>query len=181
MNANDEYDEGPDDRVGQLEQQVGELRQQVERLRKFAPVPSGRDWKSQTTIFGLPLVHIAYGRDENGKRRVAKGIIAIGQFGVGVITIAQFGVAGLFGLGQFMIAPLAIAQFAGSLVAIAQFAITLCFGLGQFATGYVAIGQFAAGDWLLCVKGFGEHVWSTDRRDLEAVQFFQQFVQWFGF
>ncbi len=55
------------------------------------------------------------------------------------------------------------------------------YNLGQFVTGYVAIGQFAAGDWLLCVKGIGEHVWSVDRGDPEAVQFFQQFSKWFGF
>ena len=107
-----------------------------------APFPSrvrwggqGYEWKSKAHIFGLPLVHVAVGRDAKGKLRVAKGVIAIGQFGIGVITIAQFGVAGLFGIGQFMAAPIAIGQFAGGLVAIGQFALGAFYGLGMFGTG----------------------------------------------
>jgi hypothetical protein len=112
-----------------------------------APFPWRRRWKghgyeyrSKATLFGLPLVHVAVGRDERGKLRVAKGIIAIGQFGVGVITIAQFGVGALFGLGQFVAAPLAVGQFALGLVAIGQIAIGVLFGLGMVATGLKAIG-----------------------------------------
>ena len=52
---------------------------------------SGYEWKSKATLFGWPLVHVAFGRDKNGKLRVAKGIVAIGQFGVGAVTVAQFG------------------------------------------------------------------------------------------
>src|SRR5436309_13817064 len=142
-----------------LEARVQELEQEVERLKKPGLRPSGREWKSETTIWGIPLVHIAYGRDEYGKQRVAKGIIAIGQFAIGGITIAQFGVGILFGFGQFILAPLAIGQFAFALAAVGQFAITLVFGLGQFATGYVAIGQVAFGEWVLGQGGWGSHLW----------------------
>jgi hypothetical protein len=95
----------------------------------------GYEWKSKAHILGIPLVHVAVGRDAQGKLRVAKGIIAIGQFGVGVITVAQFGVAGLFGIGQFMAAPIAIGQFALGLAAIGQFAIGGLYGLGMVGTG----------------------------------------------
>ena len=106
----------------------------------------GYEWKSKTHVFGLPLVHVAVGRDEKGKLRVAKGIIAIGQFGIGVVTIAQFGVAGLFGIGQFMLAPIALGQFAFGLVAAGQFGIGLLAGAGQFATGWLkAIGMITFG------------------------------------
>ena len=81
-----------------------------------APVPtrsgwkgSGVDWKSSQTLFGYPLLHVAFGRDEHGRLRVAKGIIAIGQFAVGAITVAQFGVGLLFGFGQFIVGLTAIA------------------------------------------------------------------------
>jgi hypothetical protein len=100
----------------------------------------GRDWKSKQTLWGLPLVHVAYGRDAQGKLRVAKGIVAIGQFGIGAITIAQFGVGAVFGLGQFVVAPIAVGQFALGLAAIGQFGFGILFGLGQFATGLKAIG-----------------------------------------
>ncbi|MFN3652980.1 MAG: hypothetical protein ACK47B_25660 [Armatimonadota bacterium] len=95
----------------------------------------GYEWKSETTVLGVPLVHVAFGRDENGKLRVAKGIVAIGQFGIGAITIAQFGVGAVFGLGQFVLAPLAIGQFAFGLAAAGQFGIGLLYGAGQIATG----------------------------------------------
>ena len=108
----------------------------------------GYEWKSKQTLLGLPLVHVAFGRDENGRFRVAKGIVAIGQFGIGAITIAQFGVGALFGFGQLVVAPLSIGQIAIGLVAIGQFGIGLLFGLGQIATGGIAIGQLPFGNWL---------------------------------
>ena len=92
---------------------------------------TGFEWKSSRTYGGYPLVHIAFGKDSRGKRRVAKGIVAIGQFALGLITVAQFGVGLLFGFGQFLIGGVVLAQFAGALV----------LGVGQIATGYVAIGQ----------------------------------------
>ncbi len=124
---------------------------------------SGIDWKTQTTLYGYPLVHIAFGRDAQGKRRVAKGVIAIGQFAIGVITIAQFGVGILFGFGQFIFSP----------IAVAQFAVALIFGLGQFATGYIAIGQFALGYYALAQMGFAKYIWSAGRKDIEAFNFFR--------
>lgn len=96
---------------------------------------SGFEWASKATLFGVPLVHVAFGRDRNGKRRVAGGIVAVGQFGIGVVTVAQIGV-GLIGIGQFIVGMGVIAQVAFASVA----------SLGQFATGAVlCIGQFAAG------------------------------------
>lgn len=108
----------------------------------------GYEWKSKATLFGYPVVHVAFGRDEKGKLRVAKGVIAIGQFGIGAITVAQFGVGFLFGLGQFMLAPLALGQFAIGLAAAGQFGIGLLFGAGQFATGLKAYGMLTFGNWL---------------------------------
>lgn len=119
------------------------------------------------TYLGLPLVHIAWGQDEHGRRRVAKGIIAIGQFGVGVITIAQLGIGVLFGFGQLVV----------GLTAVAQVAITALFGLGQIATGYVAIGQFALGYYVLAQFGYGQFLWTTVQQDPEAVEFFRSIAR----
>ncbi len=125
----------------------------------------GYEWKSRTHILGLPLVHIAIGR-KNGKLRVAKGIIAIGQFALGFFTVAQFGVGVIFSFGQFMI----------GLTGIAQFMLSAFFGVGQFATGYVAVGQFAFGYYVLAQAGFGAHVWSAMGKSPEAVQFFKGLI-----
>jgi hypothetical protein len=125
------------------------------------------DWKTQMRFLGLPLVHVAFGRDSRGKLRVAKGFIAIGQFALGFVTIAQFGVGALFGFGQFMLGLATVAQFAGGVI----------FGLGQFATGYVAIGQIVLGYYGLCQLGWAEFMWSPKHKDPEAVSFFHELLR----
>lgn len=123
----------------------------------------GFEWKSKTEILGWPLVHIAIGHNkETGRLHVAKGIIAIGQFGIGLITIAQFGIGILFAFGQFT----------AGLLAIGQIAVGIYFGLGQLATGVIAIGQFALGHYVLAQMGYGAHVWSTQIKDPAAVEYF---------
>ncbi len=128
----------------------------------------GFEWKSKARLFGWPLVHVAIGRDkETGKLLAAKGIIAIGQFGIGLVTIAQFGIGLLFGFGQFV----------GGTIAIGQFALGTYFGLGQFATGLTVIGQFALGKYVLAQMGYGTHVWSTKLKDPEAIEHFRNLWQ----
>lgn len=105
---------------------------------------------------------MSVGKDRNGKLRVAKSWIAIGQFGASLVTVAQFGVGVLFGFGQCIL----------GITAIAQFAAALLFGLGQFASGYVAIGQIAFGYHVLCQTGYGIHLWFQKVADPEAVRFF---------
>jgi hypothetical protein len=124
---------------------------------------TGVDWKSRATVFGLPLIHVAFGRNAQGKRRVAIGIIAIGQFALGIITIAQFGVGLLFGFGQF------IAGF----TAVAQFALAAAFGVGQFAVGYFAIGQAVLGVYGLGQVGWAKYLWTPKHLDAEALAMFR--------
>lgn len=134
-----------------------------------AQAPAGRrvrgfEWKSKAQILGWPLIHVAIGRNkETGRLMVARGIIAIGQFGIGLVTIAQFGVGVLFGFGQFVTGA----------VAVGQVAVGIYFGLGQVATGTTAIGQFALGKYVLAQLGAGKHVWTTKIRDVEAIKHFQ--------
>ena len=127
---------------------------------------TGYEWKSQTTIWGYPLVHVAYGRDARGKLRVAKGVIAMGQFGIGLITLAQFGIGLLFGFGQCVLA----------LTAVAQVAITPMLGIGQVATGYIAIGQLAIGYYALGQMAYAVYGWSLNQRDAVALEFFARFL-----
>lgn len=83
-----------------------------------APYPAKESWdgwgfeyKSQTTLLGLPLVHISFKYRPNRMPVVAKGVIAIGQFACGLVTISQFGI-GVVSISQFTIAVYALAQFA---------------------------------------------------------------------
>ncbi|MFP3867742.1 MAG: hypothetical protein ACLFUU_06235 [Desulfobacteraceae bacterium] len=124
---------------------------------------TGYEWKSARSYCGYPLVHIAFGKNAQGRRRVAKGIIAIGQIGIGVITVAQFGVGIVFGFGQFIFAPLVVAQLAGGLI----------LAVGQIACGYVAIGQFVLAYYGLACAAVGKYIWTLDCHDAEAVEFFR--------
>ncbi len=102
-----------------------------------APYPAKEKWdgygfeyKSEATLFGLPLLHISFKYRPNRVPVVAKGIIAIGQFACGVLTISQFGV-GIFSVSQFTVAGYALAQFAIAYSLIAQMGLYINYGRGQ--------------------------------------------------
>jgi hypothetical protein len=78
----------------------------------------------------MPLLHISFKYRPNRMPVVARGIIAIGQFGCGIVCISQFGV-GIFSLSQFTVAGFAVAQFALAYSFIAQIGIYVHEGHGQ--------------------------------------------------
>ena len=83
------------------------------------------EYKSQRTLFGLPLVHIRLGDRGTG---VAKGVLAIGNYAVGIFTIGGFSL-GLVSIGGLSVGLLAIGGAAA----------------GLFAMGGGAFGVYAAG------------------------------------
>ena len=91
------------------------------------------EYKSQRTLWGLPLVHIHL--QDNGFAR-AKGVIAIGNVATGLLSIGIFS-AGLVSLG---------ALSAGLLVSVGCLALGLL-SIGGVAAGMAAAGGFAFG-WL---------------------------------
>lgn len=122
----------------------------------------GFEWKTRAALFGIPLIHVAFGRDPAGRLRVAKGFIAVGQFALGGITVAQFGVGLIFGLGQCVC----------GLAAVGQVAAGLLFAIGQIATSILAVGQVAVGLYALGQVAWGRYLWTPDRVDMEAVALF---------
>jgi hypothetical protein len=101
-----------------------------------APRPANRHWdgwgyeyKSKTTFAGIPLLHVSFKYRPNRMPVVARGIIAIGQFGVGAITIAQFGI-GIACLSQFAIGVWAVSQFSVAWSSITQMGIYVHRALG---------------------------------------------------
>ena len=90
----------------------------------------GYEYKSKTTLMGLPLVHISFKYTTNRMPIPAKGIISIGQVGIGVINISQFGI-GIVSISQFAIAAFAIAQFGLAYSLIAQMGLYIDKGYGQ--------------------------------------------------
>lgn len=153
--------------------------------------PSGEyyaEYSSNTLIFGLPLLHYTRGKcPETGRRKVAKGFIAVGRMAVGVIAIGQAS-AGLIALGQASVGLIiCLAQAGIGIAAIGQLAFGVAFGAGQLATGMTAIGQMAAGKYVLAQFGFGSHLWTTDHSDPAAIRHFQDlwtqlssYIPWLG-
>ena len=102
-----------------------------------APFPARAQWdgwgweyKSRLKLAGIPFVHISFKYRPNRVPVVARGIIAIGQFGCGIFTLSQFGI-GVFSLSQFALAGFALAQFAVAYSLVAQMGIYFHEGHGQ--------------------------------------------------
>jgi len=121
----------------------------------------GYEYRSSTTIFGLPLVHIAYGPTPEGRMRVAKGFIAIGNIAVGVIALG--GVAA----GVITIAGLGL-----GIICLAGMALGILLGLGGFATGYIAVGGVAIGIYAIGGLSIGIHTIYNDPNLQEMVKSF---------
>ncbi len=90
----------------------------------------GFEYRSKMTIGSLPLVHISFKYRPGLRPVVARGVIAIGQFGVGLISISQFGI-GVVSIGQITLGIWAIAQFTVAYSCIAQVGLYFHQGYGQ--------------------------------------------------
>lgn len=157
-----------------IEYKIEKTPRGVWRRYMYSSGASFGEYKSNRTLFGLPLVHYTYGKcPETGRRIVAKGIFAVGKVALGIIAIghASFGI---IAIGQLAISLLlGLGQATTGMIAIGQLALGIAFGLGQFSTGAIAIGQFAFGKYVLAQIGFGQHVWSPKRADAIAIEFFR--------
>lgn len=136
------------------------------------------EYRSDRSLFGLPLLHYTRGRSpETGRGATARGVVAIGRRAIGVVAIGQ-GAAGVVAVGQASVALLlAIGQAALAPVAIGQLAVGLLGGLGQAATGRIAVGQFALGEYVLAQVGLGSHVWDTRDVDPAAQELFRGLLE----
>ena len=130
----------------------------------------GRRYRSRTTIFGLPLVHVALGPGEGKLRGQARGIIAIGDVATGVLAIGGFargviafgglalGLVGFGGLGVGLVAALGGMSVGGLTVGGAAIGGVAQGGLavGVIADGSLAVRYVARG-----VKAVGRHTFAA--------------------
>ncbi len=149
----------------------------IESRRRFV----NGEYKSQKTLWGMPLVHIT-------SRGVAKGFVAIGIRARGIISIGLLSMGivsvGLFALGVISIGMLALGAAANGMIAAGVFALGgvaaglfslggvsfgwLTFGgasigkyaFGGYASGDIAIGGTAKGVIALGKKASGEITFS---------------------
>ncbi len=103
------------------------------------------EYKSDASLFGWPLIHIAQGLDPGtGLPRIAKGVIAIGNIAFGGLALGGLAVGGVslggFGIGLVSLGGLAVGLLAaGGGLAIAGF---LAIGGANFSPAY-AVGGLA--------------------------------------
>lgn len=138
--------------------------------------PEGRtysEFRSHQEWFGLPLVHFTRGLcPETGRRKTARGIIAVGRIAIGVFALGHVA-AGVIAVGQVGVGILlGLGQFTMGFVCVGQLAIGGLFALGQFTTGFVTIGQFSFGEYVLAQFGMGNHVIDMSGADPDAEKFF---------
>ena len=113
----------------------------------------GYEYRSKTSLFGLPLVHIASGFDPlSSRRRVARGIIAIGDQAVGFVAI-----------GGLALGFIALGGGAIGILALGGGAVGLLFAFGGAAVGGIALGGGA----------YGVHPLGANFQDPLAADFFR--------
>ena len=102
------------------------------------------EYRSETELLGLPLVHVARGIDpKTGFFRVAKGIIAIGDVAVGLLAMGGIALGGI-AIGGLGLGLVAICGLAFGLITIGGVSVGLLFALGGIAFSQMyAIGGLA--------------------------------------
>lgn len=113
----------------------------------------GYEYKSSRTLFGLPLIHIASGVDPaTGRKRVARGIIAIGDVAKGVLAFGGVASGGL-ACGGVAWGVVAVGGVTAGLISIGGFALGLLLACGGLAIAPVACGGLALGYYTLDGRG----------------------------
>lgn len=103
------------------------------------------EYKSQRTLWGMPLVHINL--CANGLCW-ARGVVAIGNVATGLFSLGALS-AGLFSFGAISVGLLSLGALVLGLVSAGAVAVGLLawggFALGLVSIGGVTIGQYAVG------------------------------------
>jgi hypothetical protein len=86
---------------------------------------AGVDFKSQQMLFGLPWVHVATGVDPvTGKKRIARGIIAIGDVAIGFLALGGVALGGV-AMGGLAVGGISLGGMSVGLLALGGLAIAL--------------------------------------------------------
>ena len=161
-------------------QQASELRYAVATIAgvatRLSPEVSRKlsfEYRSRVTLFGWPLVHVATGVDPvTGRKRCAKGIIAVGTLPRGVIAFGDVAVGvvacGIFGYGLISLSVVAV-----GVIACGSVAVGLLVGMGGLAVAPVAIGGATLGWFANGALAWGKHAISPGAYDPVADHFFK--------
>jgi tRNA A-37 threonylcarbamoyl transferase component Bud32 len=159
-------------------QSISEIKTQVESICGLVggrPYRFGYEYRSRTALWGWPLIHIATGFDPaTGRRRVARGVLAIGDIAVGGVAIGG-GTLGVLAIGGCGIGVVSWSGIAIGCLAVGGFALGgFVFGgftLGLVALGGIAVGYYAKGGWVAGIHADGGNI-----SDPVAAVFFEPWV-----
>ncbi|MBI5758172.1 MAG: protein kinase [Planctomycetales bacterium] len=163
-------------------QHASEMNTHLELLRGLSPIALrrafGMEYKSKATLFGWPLVHICFGIDpQTGRKRVAKGVVAIGDAAIGVFASGGLAMGGVT-FGGMSVGLISFGGLAAGLLAIGGLAFG-GFAWGGCGVGVIAMGGMAAGYYAFGGAAFGAHTLSSQGRDPVAAAFFEPWAyQW---
>jgi predicted Ser/Thr protein kinase len=160
-------------------QQASELKSEVETIsgivEKLPPHMRkmfGFEYKSQATIFGIPLLHVALGIDPiTGKRRMARGIMAVGDRAQGVVALGGIAI-GFFAMGGLALGVVPVGGLAAGLLAVGGCGLGLLASYSGLAIAPVAIGGVALGYYSFGGAAFGVHPFGGNAQDNMARHFF---------
>lgn len=127
----------------EIRKNILEMKDTIQQISKSVNAPAGFEYKSRVSIFGIPLVHIHFGKLFHvgvfpyNNACVAKGIFAAGDLAVGVVSFgaASFGIISLGGA--------AIGLLSVGIVAVGALALGFS-SIGIYAIGCAAMGIHAA-------------------------------------
>ncbi len=118
------------------------------------PVRSGFEYRSPMSLLGWPLLAVSQGIDPaTGRKRVAKGWLAVGDLAVGGVAVG--GVAG---------GVIAVGGVAGGLLAVGGVAVGVAAAVGGVALGCRALGGVAVGYRAVGGAAVGRRVTKPGRR-----------------
>ena len=132
------------------------------------------EYRSTATLFGWPLVHVATGVDPaTGRKRAAKGIIAMGSAPRGVIAFGDVAV-GVFACGIFGYGLVSVSVVAVGAIALGSVSVGLILAMGGVAVAPVALGGAVWGYYATGALAWGRHALGPGVYDPLAAQFFNQ-------
>jgi hypothetical protein len=164
-------------------QHTAEVRAELESIAgvasRLSPEASRKlsyEYRSKATLFGLPWLHVAIGvNPTTGRKRTAKGIIALGTAPRGVIAFGDVAVGviacGIFGYGLVSISVVAV-----GVVALGSVAAGLWLAMGGVAIAPLAMGGAVCGYYANGAIAWGKHAMSPAAQDPLATEFFNPWI-----
>jgi len=144
----------------------------IERLPPKLQRAFGYEYRSKTTIFGVPLMHINAGFDPvTGERRVAKGILALGDRAYGVIALGRTALGGI-ACGGFSAGLVAVGGCSTGLITAGGIGLALLLSFAGISVAPVALGGLAVGYYSMGGVALGPHALSRYGQDPLAEKFF---------